>query len=128
MDKKRLIGGSFFIILILVSLFFLTNKNAGEKLCPLNPTLITMKMSDSAYAPQSITVKRCTKVTFKNDSTSDRWPASDLHPTHGIYPEFDPQIEVPVGKSWSYVFSKIGNWRYHDHLNPIIRGKITVTP
>jgi hypothetical protein len=34
---------------------------------------------------------------------------------------------MPTGKEWQFVFSKAGEWGYHDHLRPDIVGKITVT-
>lgn len=85
-----------------------------------------MEMKDDEYSPKNIVIPTCSKVIFKNISNSDKWPASDLHPTHGIYPEFDPQENIPPGEEWSFIFEKPGNWRYHDHLIPSIRGVISV--
>lgn len=87
----------------------------------------TIVMRDETYEPQDIQIKRCTKVTFKNTSKDSRWPASNIHPTHGIYPEFDPQEPVESGSEWSFVFDKVGPWKYHDHLVPSIRGTIVVS-
>jgi hypothetical protein len=56
----------------------------------------------------------------------DFWPASDLHPTHGIYPEFDPQDGIPADEKWTFQFLKSGSFKYHDHLNPFFRGIIFV--
>jgi len=53
-------------------------------------------------------------------------PASDLHLTHGIYPEFDPQEPIDPKNSWSFQFLKFGKWKFHDHLNPYYRGIINV--
>ena len=87
----------------------------------------TMKMSEAdSFDPQNIKIKKCTKVVFENVGTKEHWPASDLHPTHSIYPEFDPQRPVEPGDSWTFVFGKVGNWRYHDHLFPATRGTVTV--
>ena len=85
-------------------------------------------MKDDKYEPQNPEIKKGTKVIFKNTSTEPRWPASNIHPTHGIYPEFDPREPVPSGSEWSFVFEKAGRWKYHDHLVPLIRGEITVIP
>lgn len=87
---------------------------------------VTMKSGPNAFEPSALNIKKDTKVIFKNEDTVDRWPASDLHPTHGIYPEFDPQEPVTPGSEWSFVFDKVGNWKYHDHLIPSFRGEIKV--
>lgn len=86
-----------------------------------------MVMNKDGYQPKEIKIKLCTKVTFKNASTEPLWPASDIHPTHGIYPEFDPREPVEAAAEWSFVFDKVGRWKYHDHLNPTIRGVIEVS-
>ncbi len=84
-------------------------------------------MNNEEFNPRGMTVKVCTKVTFKNVGSEAHWPASNLHPTHGIYPEFDPQQGINPQYSWSFVFDKVGAWKFHDHLNPQIVGTINVT-
>lgn len=87
---------------------------------------MTVIMKDEDYEPLDLQIKKCTKVTFTNAAKEARWPASNIHPTHGIYPEFDPKEPVEQGGEWSFVFDKVGSWRYHDHLVPSIHGKIEV--
>lgn len=91
-------------------------------------TEITIIMKDKTYEPQNLEIKKGTKVIFKNESSEPRWPASNIHPTHGIYPEFDPKQPIEPGQEWSFVFDKEGRWKYHDHLVPLIRGEIIVSP
>ncbi len=91
-----------------------------------NITAVMLMRSDS-FEPVNLEIKKGTKVEFKNMDSQPHWPASDLHPTHGIYPEFDPKQPVNPGESWSFVFDRAGKWRYHDHLVPSIRGIITVS-
>ena len=83
-------------------------------------------MTPGSFEPDNLTVKRGTKVIFKNLDTKPRWPASNLHPTHGLYPEFDPRQPVSPGGEWSFVFEKSGSWKFHDHLQPNLRGSIVV--
>lgn len=85
-----------------------------------------VSMRQDEYVPSVLTIKKGTTVIFKNDSPDWRWPASNLHPTHDIYPEFDPKEPVAAGKSWSFRFDKAGSWNMHDHLAPYITGTITV--
>lgn len=86
-----------------------------------------IKMGTDSYEPQNFTIKKGTTVTFVNEADSLRWPASDLHPSHLIYSEFDPKEPVAKGSSWQFTFNQVGEWGYHDHLAPYITGMITVT-
>ena len=84
-------------------------------------------MKEDSFEPETLTIQKCTKVILKNQDKVPRWPASNLHPTHGIYPEFDPLEPVDPNKEWSFVFDKVGSWKYHDHLSPSVRGTIIVS-
>jgi plastocyanin len=86
----------------------------------------TIKMGNDTYVPQNFNIKKGAKVTFVNNSDGLRWPASDLHPSHLIYPEFDKKQPVAKGESWTFQFDKVGEWGYHDHLAPYITGTIKV--
>ena len=66
-------------------------------------------------------------VTWLNATEEFHWPASDLHPTHGVYPEFDPLMPIAPGDTWSFKFEKEGVWKYHDHIRANKTGTITVT-
>jgi len=102
-----------------------TLKNATDK--TLIAGMVTVTMDENGFSPDTITIKNHTQVVFKNVGTQPHWPASDIHPTHGIYPEFDPQHPVPAGESWSFVFTRIGTWRMHDHLMPRHIGALIIT-
>jgi len=91
---------------------------------PKQPIFILMKKDQ--FEPATIQIKKGTKVIFKNEDSDPRWPASNLHPTHGIYPQFDPTLPIEPGKEWSFIFNQVGNWKYHDHLSPSLRGQVTV--
>lgn len=86
-----------------------------------------MLMKPDSIEPETLTIKKGTRVSFKNQDSKSRWPASNLHPTHEIYPEFDPQKPIEPGQSWQFAFDKKGTFKYHDHLMPYIRGVIIVT-
>ncbi len=91
-----------------------------------SPVAVTVVMDGEKFIPEMVTIKKGEKVRWINQDTNQHWPASDLHPTHAIYPEFDPLEGVPPGKSWTFAFTKIGTWKYHDHLHPLTRGVIEV--
>jgi plastocyanin len=85
-------------------------------------------LTEDGYMPSEIIIKRGDTITFSTEN-KDRpfWPASNVHPTHQIYSEFDPKQPVPSGQTWSFTFDDVGEWRYHDHLAPYFTGIITVT-
>lgn len=88
---------------------------------------VTVSMGDDSYEPQNLIIKKGAKVTFVNNADGLRWPASDLHPSHLIYSEFDSKEPVSKGDSWTFQFDSVGDWGYHDHLAPYITGTIKVT-
>lgn len=83
-------------------------------------------LTESGFIPKDITIDHGDSIKFSTTLKEPFWPASDLHPTHGIYPEFDPQEPIEPDKSWTFQFLKSGRWRFHDHLQPILRGTIVV--
>jgi plastocyanin len=94
---------------------------------PVGPKTHTISMTDSAYSPVSLTVKKGDIVRFVNNGTKANWPASAPHPTHTDYAAFDPKQGIEAGKSWSFKFDRVGTWKYHDHLNPTHFGTVVVT-
>src|SRR3990167_2826378 len=86
----------------------------------------SIHITDEAFNPNSLTINQGDTVSFENFGKNDHWPASNIHPTHDIYPEFDPTKELKSGESWSFKFEKAGEWRFHDHLHPELTGTITV--
>lgn len=90
------------------------------------PVAATIIMDGKKFIPEKVTIKKWEKVKWVNQGKEAHWPASNLHPTHEIYPEFDPLEGVQPGKSWTFVFTQGGTWKYHDHLYPLTRGVIEV--
>ena len=83
-------------------------------------------MTADGFSPANITVKAGIVVVFKNTGTSPRWPASNPHPTHTDLPGFDPLRGIGAGEGFSFTFTKVGTWKFHDHLNPTQGGSVTV--
>jgi plastocyanin len=116
--QRRLFIG--FLLLVVVAVCF---DYAFSKL--YNPsTLITI--DETGFHPKLVTITEGTKIIFKNTGTEPHWPASNIHPSHEIYPEFDPKRELAPGETWEFVFDKPGVWRMHDHVFSTLTGTITV--
>lgn len=85
-----------------------------------------IEMTSNGFLPQEVTVDDNSSIIFLNKDSKPRWPASNVHPTHDLYPEFDPQKPIAPGESWVFKPKKKGVWKYHDHLLPHFRGSISV--
>ncbi len=83
-------------------------------------------MTKDGFFPSTLTINQGDTVIFTTQLDQAFWPASDPHPTHDIYPEFDPKHPVDPDKSWSFKFDRIGSWKFHNHLDPSSRGVINV--
>ncbi len=78
------------------------------------------------FNPGRVVIFKGTEVTFKNLSAQNFWPATNIHPLNLLYSEFNASSQIGPGDSWSFVFEKVGEWDYHDHLNPSMGGEIIV--
>lgn len=112
MSKTKLVLASLVLFPLLAS----AQTNTGT----------VVHMTKNGFEPKEITVNQGEEVVFINEDMVNRWPASDFHPTHGIYPEFDPQAGVAPGQSWKFTFDKAGTWKMHDHLIPYMTGRVMV--
>ena len=88
---------------------------------------ITVVRTETGYEPSDVTIKKGDIVRFTNESSEYHWPASDLHPTHGVYPAFDPLKPIAQGESWQFQFDQVGTWNFHDHIRANKTGTIMVT-
>lgn len=85
-----------------------------------------IKMVPEGFTPSNIEITQGDTITFTNDDTGPRWPASNIHPTHEIYSDFDSKGPVEPGDSWSFKFTKSGQWKFHDHIKAEFVGDIKV--
>ena len=94
----------------------------------IQPTGVVHKMVLGAdgYKPRDITVNLGDTIEFSTTEDKPYWPASNVHPTHRLYSEFDPKEPVLPEDTWAFTFDRVGEWRYHDHIAPFYTGVITV--
>jgi plastocyanin len=85
-----------------------------------------VKLTDNGFEPNTLTINAGETVKFENDSGDDAWIASNNHPTHLLYPGFDEKKPMVSGGSYSFTFTKVGSWGYHNHLEPTTQGTIVV--
>lgn len=86
----------------------------------------TVNYTATGFSPSTLTIKAGTAVTFLNQTSASMWVASNDHPAHLIYPEFDAKKGYAPGTSYTFTFTRTGTWGYHDHLNARNGGTIVV--
>ena len=101
---------------------------------------VIVEITSAGFSPNPITINKGDTVAWLNLDTEDHWPASATHPTHIVYPGsgiqkcgtaeqaniFDACKGLSQGEIYSFVFNEVGEWNYHDHLNPSRFGKVIV--
>ncbi|MBI3572278.1 hypothetical protein HY091_01960 [Candidatus Kaiserbacteria bacterium] len=101
---------------------------------------VTVAYTDNGFSPASVSVAVGTQVTFVNQSSDEMWIASNPHPAHTGYDgttksthcaagyagsaSFD---QCAAGDSFSFTFTKVGTWGYHNHGNANDGGTVVVT-
>lgn len=104
-----------------------TKAPADEKTGTETPTdNLVVTYGSNGFSPATITIKKGQKVTFKNESGKSMWVATDDHPGHNIYPEFDAKTGIANGGTYEFIFNNIGTWGYHDHLTASKTGVVIV--
>lgn len=88
---------------------------------------VTVTYTAEDFSPKTVTIKKGDTLVFQNKTGKRASVASDPHPTHTIYPEFDQYKTDQRGKDeFRFVFEKAGTWGYHDHLNSNMTGTVIV--
>ncbi len=93
----------------------------------LDVQVTEIDFNGKSFSPSTVTIKLGDIVIFRNKSQQNFWPASSVHPVHTDYPEFDTKAAIAPGKSFDFKFTKLGTWKFHDHLNPSSTGSIVVS-
>lgn len=88
----------------------------------------SVHIGDDFIDPLTVTVRTGATVQFENVGQEPHWVASDVHPRHTNLPGLDAGRPLAAGARWSYVFTQIGRWGWHDHLNPHLTGTVIVVP
>ncbi len=135
-------GVIFLIIAVAVISAYFKNTNDGKKAeeagntvvksaeksttTAPSPKEVTVVYSGTAFFPAAITLNKGDTVIFKNESNKSFWPASNDHPSHLLYKEFDPGKSIRAGETYSFTFMKVGTWGFHNHLEPSQTGVVMV--
>jgi len=83
-------------------------------------------LTEDGFKPDHLVITEGQTVTFKTTTGAPFWPASNVHPTHTAYPDFDPREPIAPEDTWSFTFNKAGTYLFHDHIASIHEGQIIV--
>jgi plastocyanin len=105
-----------------------TQKTLAEEAPVVNkaPKKYEIAFTAGGFAPAVLSIVVGDTVAFVNKSSESFWPASNDHPTHTAYPEFDAKAEIAAGKTYEFVFMNPGAWGYHNHLDSKMMGVVVV--
>jgi len=100
--------------------------NSNQKEPTSIPPPFFIYVDETDFYPKEMEVNQGQTITFKNTGEKEHWPASNIHPTHQVYPQFDPLNPISPGNQWSFKFDRAGIWYFHDHFFPDLTGIIVV--
>ena len=99
-----------------------------------------IRMTAGGFEPAAVEIHAGEAVTFVNEDARKHWPASNIHPTHTVYPGtsidkcgtaegagmFDACRGLAQGESFTVELSVPGKWKFHDHLHAQYAGTVSV--
>lgn len=91
------------------------------------PGKMSVNYGEGGFVPNNVSVKKGTTVVWTNQSQGGMWVASAVHPTHQLLPGFDQLKSVGAGGTYEYSFTKVGTWKYHNHVQAADTGSVVVT-
>jgi len=105
----------------------------------LAPMSATVTYDGSSFSPASVTIAKGGTVNFVDSAGSSMWVASGQHPTHTTYDGTSESVhcaagysgaapfdQCGTGASYSFTFTKVETWGYHDHRNASAHGTVIV--
>lgn len=123
-----------YMVVLLVIVLAACNQVASVELMPVDQDAPAITFDGDGFSPLRLEVQVGQQVRFSNESDKTFWPASNIHPTHQIYPELDAKMPIESGGAWVFIFDRPGFWRYHNHLGPergglvVVQGDSQTTP
>lgn len=124
MKKKSLIiFGSILFLTVALLVFLFRVPEETAPLAAENVNVVEIK--NSAFNPVIISIKKGTRVTWKNMDSISHQIISDPHPGHTDLERLYSET-LNFEQIYSYTFDKEGVFGYHSEQNPDIIGKVIV--
>ncbi|MBI2618237.1 hypothetical protein HYW58_02175 [Candidatus Kaiserbacteria bacterium] len=125
-EKYAVLPVAALVILVIGGFQLNRDKDAFPYAALTETGVYEVKLTENGFEPSRLTVPPGATVVFTTELEKYFWPASNLHPSHTIYPEFDPKKPIAPNAEWQFSFEKSGVWAYHDHLAPYFTGTVIV--
>lgn len=122
--RRTIFAVAIFIFLGLVGFAWISKQKVPVAAQAVSSAQIVL--SEDGFEPSEVTIKKGGTVTFTTTAGRPFWPASNLHPTHSIYSEFDPLRPLKPNEEWSFTFDRVGTHNFHDHIRAYFFGKVYV--
>ena len=74
------------------------------------PKAYFVKETEDSFVPSELTINLGDTVLFDGAKSTPYWPASNDHPDHLLYLDFDPHQPLGPGQKWKFTFNKLGDW------------------
>lgn len=127
--KKMIVAGVFILFTLGAGAVAYESQRSDERgdiQDSTSASRVVINLAESGFEPRRVRISAGTEVVFTTTRETPFWPASNLHPSHAIYPELDPQQSIAPHESWSFVFTKKGTWGFHDHIRSYFTGTVYV--
>lgn len=82
--------------------------------------------TSAGFIPSTIEIPPNSRVAFRNISDISLWVASDPHPAHTDYPQFDATAAGSLKEVNIFEFKNAGTFGFHNHEKSIDRGTVRV--
>lgn len=141
-DRKNvLLIGSVLVFMGIIGVWipYERTKNLPLPTTPEADATVVIEYRETGFVPPEVTVTVGTTVEWQNPLGRPLWVASDPHPSHtnlegfdqrGVSaqtaPRFTRSAHAHGSEAYSYTFTKVGVWNYHNHLYPQDRGTVIV--
>ncbi len=97
-----------------------------EVTLPQESATWTVSHTKSGFFPKTLTIKKGDTVRFVNNSDESMWVTSNPDTTLSDISEFDSKKSYESNSIFTYTFTKIGTWNYHNRENSSVEGTIIV--
>lgn len=84
-------------------------------------------ISNGQLSPAHVEARQCDTLSFLNQDDKKREITFGSHPDHGVYAG-EEELLVRKKRGKTMTLSEPGVYKFHDHLDPSIKGSFTVVP
>lgn len=124
-SKTGVIVGIIALAVVGVAVIFFMQLNQGSSEPPTTVTGNTVSYTTDGFTPSNLRIAVGDTVTWRNATSADITVDSNPHPIHTSYRPLNLGT-ITAGAEKQLAFTEAGIYHYHNHLNPIKQGTVTV--